>query len=542
MPHPPAAERNAPMSKLNRGTTLLLMTAIVVAAVLLWPMPHDERWDIHPDPTLLEGKAAYLNRVSAPRPGRTPNMVLIVADDLGRHDVGYQGGPPVTPAIDTLAASGAVFTQAYATAAICAPSRAAMLTGRIQNRFGFESQPMQRYVRNRGEYLAFRYLIDTDAMQPFLMDSYPDGAQTAMQGLLQSEITLPEIFRRAGYATAILGKWHLGYGGVNHPLQFGFERQYGFIEAFSLYAPRGDPGIVEHHHDLFWERHIWDMGRSGPSAITRNGIPESEQRYLTDAILAETVAFIDGAIDDGRPFFAYVPFSAPHTPFQARREDYDALMDIDDHNRRVYLAMIRRLDQAVGELVGHLRGTGVLDDTLIVFTSDNGGAAYTGATDNGLLRAGKFTQFEGGLAVPLILAGPGIAPRSFDRPVLLTDLFATLLARLDLSLPADRPYDSFDLLAPINQDRNLYWRSDFNRAVRAGRWKLIQNTRARTVQLYDLEADPGERMNLAEQHPDLVSQLAADLDRWETGLAKPGWPRVMNYRYADDEGTYWFAI
>lgn len=514
---------------------------VVFAAVLLWPMPRDSRWDILPDTALLAGKVDYLNAL--PAPGATPNVLLIVADDLGRYDVGYHNPDiTVTPAIDALATTGTVFTQAYATAAICAPSRAALLTGRVQNRFGFESQPMQRYVRNRGEYLAFRYLIDTDAMQPFLSDSYPDAEQMALQGLPASEVALPEIFQRLGYRTAILGKWHLGYGASNHPLRFGFDAQYGFMEAFSLYAPETDPGIVEHHHDLFWERHIWQMGRSGPSAITRNGVPETETRYLTDAILAETIRFIDDARADGRPFFAYVPFSAPHTPFQARQQDYDALTGVVDHNRRVYLAMIRRLDHAVGQLVSHLRATGVLDNTLIVFSSDNGGAAYTGATGNGPLRAGKFTQFEGGLAVPLVLAGPDISPARVTQPVLLTDLFATLLSRVGLPLPADRPYDSLDLLAGRDPSRHLYWRSDFNRAVRAGRWKLIEDRRSGIALLYDLATDPGERRNLAGTHPDRVAALIAELDRWEEGLAEPEWPRVMNYRHEDADGALWFAI
>lgn len=525
---------------------LLLAGVLVLAGVLLWPMPHDARWDIQPDDALMRGKRDYLARVAVPPTADAPNVLLIVADDLGRYDVGYHGASPIaTPGIDALAQSGTVFASAYATAAICAPSRAALLTGRIQNRFGFESQPMQRYVRNRGEYLAFRYLIDTDEMQPFLLDAYPDAGQRALQGLPGSEITLPEIFDRAGYDTAIIGKWHLGYGPVNHPRRFGFRTQYGFLEAFSLYTDPNDLHVVEHRHDLFWERHIWSMGRSGPSAITRNGQEIGETRYLTDAILGETLSFIDGALARGQRFFAYVPFSAPHTPFQARREDYAALAGIQDHNQRVYLAMIRRLDWAVGELVAHLAAAGALQNTLIVFTSDNGGAAYTGATANGPLRAGKFTQFEGGTAVPLVLSGPGVAAGSrVNRPVLLTDLFATLLGRLGLDLPTDRTYDSSDLLASEQPStlRNLYWRSDFNRSIRAGRWKLMEDTRSDTVLLYDLEHDPGERTNLADRHPDLVARLISELDAWEAGLAAPSWPRVMDYRYADDARDMWFAI
>lgn len=522
---------------------LTLGAAAGIAAFLLWPLPGSARWDIAPDPALAQGKRTYLAGLEDRAPGTGPNVLLIVADDLGRHDVGYAGGVP-TPNIDALAATATTFTSAYATAAICAPSRAALLTGRIQNRFGFESQPMQRYVRNRGEYLAFRYLIDTDAMQPFLLDAYPDASQRAAQGLPASEVTLADVFGALGYRTGIFGKWHLGYDTRNHPLRFGFDTQYGFLEAFSLYAPKDATDIETQRQNLFWEEHIWQMGRSGPSAITRNGQAIDEPRYLTDAITAEATDFIDTALDAGRPFFAYLPYSAPHTPFQARREDYDATPPSADHNHRVYAAMIRRLDHDIGELLAHLRARKALDDTLVVFTSDNGGADYTGATDNGPLRGGKFTQFEGGLAVPLVIRWPGAGRRAtVHDPVLLSDLFATLLAAVGAPLPEDRPYDSRDLSASATAGpRLLAWRSDFNLAVRRGHWKLLQNVRDHTVALFDLDADPGETRDLSGTRPEVVASLRAALDTWQAPLAPPAWPRVMNYRYEDDGGRYWFAI
>ncbi len=517
--------------------------AVLTAAVLLWPLPGSERWTIATDAAALAGKRAYLDGLN-PAPGNAPNVLLVVADDLGRHDVGYHGAVGIpTPHLDRLARAGTTFTSAYATAPICAPSRAALLTGRIQNRFGFESQPMQRYVRNLGEYLGFRYLVGTDAMQPFLLDSYPDKAQMAAQGMPASEITLAEIFQRRGYRTGIFGKWHLGYSSANHPLRFGFDVQYGFLEAFSLYADPRRPDMREHRHDLFWERHIRKQGRSGPSAITRNGRVVDEPRYLTDAIADEAIAFMDQALNHGQRFFAYVPFSAPHTPFQAREADYEALDGIPDPNRRVYAAMIRRLDHAVGRLVRHLEARGALEETVVVFTSDNGGADYTGATSNGPLRGGKFTQFEGGLAVPLILRPPGApAPAAVHRPVLLTDLFATLLGMAGIPLPGDRAYDSVDLLAPAPAERTLVWRSDFNGTIRTGPWKLLLNRRDGNVRLFNLADDPGESRDLSAAHPDRVAAMTAAYDGWQAGMRDPSWPRVMNYRYRDETGTYWFAI
>lgn len=517
-----------------------------LAAYLLWPLPSSPRWDIGADEALLQGKRRYLDALAArPADNARPNVLLILADDLGRDELGSRGAvPAITPHIDRLAREGVSFTSAYATAAICAPSRAALLTGRYQNRFGFESQPMQRYVRSRLEYLAFRYLIDTDAMQPFLLDAYPDELQRAAQGLPPSEISIAEVLAAAGYDTAILGKWHLGYSALNHPSRFGFQEQYGFLEAFTLYAPRGAPHIVEHRHDLFWERHIYDMGRSGPSAIQRNGQPLEEPRYLTDAIAAETLRFIDTAAARGRSFFAFASFSAPHTPFQALAEDYQALdAAIGDPNRRVYLALIRRLDHAVGALVEHLARRGMLDQTLIVFASDNGTATYTEAGTNGALRGGKFTQFEGGLAVPLILRGPGFCG-GIERaePVLLSDLFATILTPLGIDLPSDRHYDSQPLQVRGDPERALFWRSDFNRTIRLGGWKLMQNRRTGSLHLYDLTTDPAEEIDLAPRRPELVADFLTRLDAWESELEAPLWPRVMNYQHVDPLGSDWFAI
>lgn len=529
------------------GRLLLLSGAFCVTA-LLWPIPTTPAAPELADDSLLSGKREYLQELRLAGKAAGPNVLLILADDLSPYDLSSRGASGIaTPNLDALAARGVRFDNAYANAAICAPSRAALLTGRYQNRFGFESQPMRRYVRHLGEYLGFRYLIDTDAMRPFLESSYPDAAARDRQGLPPGEISLADVFAAKGYVTGIFGKWHLGYGPANGPEQFGFHEQYGFREAFTLYAAPDTPDIVDHPHDLFWERHIVDMGREGPSQITRDGEPIDETRYLTDAIVDEARRFIIDAGHRGEPFFAYVPFSAPHTPFQARSEDYQATDSSLDHNHRVYAAMIRRLDRGVGELVNALSERQLLDDTLIIFTSDNGGADYTGATGNGPLRGGKFTQFEGGLRVPLMICHAGkLTPRSDPRPVLLSDLFATLLNRLDVRLSADRIYDSVDLLgAPLQSataDRMLYWRSDFNRAVRDGRWKLLEDRNSGRVMLFDLHKDPGERLDLSTREPDRVRRLLGALDRWERDLQPAGWPRVMDYEYTDDAGSYWFAI
>lgn len=528
---------------------LIVLGTTILGCYLLWPVAKSSDWDIVTDQRALRSKQEYLRSIQ-PLRGDTirPNVLLILADDLGKHDISLYGHSPIdTPNIDRLGREGLICIDAYASGAICAPSRAGLLTGRYQNRFGFESQPMQRYIRNQMEYLAFRHLIDTDQMRPIRYASYPTADHYAKQGMPLSEITLGEVFQASGYSTALIGKWHLGYGKDNHPMKFGFDFQYGFLEAFSLYAAEDDPSIINHRHDLFWEKHIWSQQRRGSCAIQRNGQKIDEPRYITDAIVEETKLFMAAAQQDGKPFFAYVPFSAPHTPFQARKEDYDSLTEISDQNQRVYLAMIRRLDWAVGQLTQYLEQAGLAEDTVIVFASDNGGAAYTYATDNGPLRAGKFTQFDGGLAVPMMIYCPGkIEPARVAAPVMLTDVLPTLLGLLDQPVPDDRTIDGIDLLQTDRESllgqRPLFWRSDFNRAVRLGAWKLLHNRKTNSLHLFDLAEDIGEQRNVAELHSDVVARLIKLLDGWESELEPPKWPRVMDY-FSDSEGEgLWFAI
>ncbi len=521
---------------------------MLLSAVLLWPFQKSAEWDIDVSQVMLAGKTSYLEQLRPDADKDTPNVILIVADDLGRHDISLYGHSPLqTPNIDQLGQQGVTYREAYASAAICSTSRAGLLTGRYQNRFGFESQPMQRYVRNRLEYLAFRYVLDTDAMQPIRYPNYPSSEALAQQGLPASEITLGELFKGLGYDTAVIGKWHLGFGVDNHPLRFGFDQQYGFMEAFSMYASEADPAIVNHHHDLFWEKHIWKQKRGGPSAITRDGVPIKETRYLTDAIVDEAETFMTDAARNGRKFFAYLPFNAPHTPFQARREDYNSLAAFEDDNQRIYLAMINRLDWAVGELTQFLKREGLAENTLIIFTSDNGGADYLNATDNGPLRAGKFTQFDGGLAVPLMIYWPDtLAAREVQAPVMLTDVFATISNLTGQPLAADRKYDSINLLAPdvesVAGGRPLFWRSDHNRAIRYKNWKLLHSKKNHWLRLYDLSLEAGERTDLQHEHKAVVTQLMTMLDAWEAEQLSPRWPRVMEYQFIDEGEEFSFAI
>ena len=327
--------------------------------------PHAVSW--------AEGPSAPAAAPSA----RPPNVVVILADDLGINDLtvagrgGVAGGAVATPHIDSLAAAGVRLTTAYTGNATCAPSRAAILTGRYPTRFGFEFTPAPKAfsrllarVLSGGPRPAV-YFADREAAVPPLAD----------QGLPRDEITLAELLRGRGYRTLFLGKWHLGESPAMRPDAQGFDEWLGFLAGASLYAERGDPSVVESRQAFDpIDRFLW---ANLPFAVSKDGGPRfSPNAYMTDYLAQEASRAI--AANRNRPFFLYLALNTPHTPLQALRADYDALPGITNHTERVYAAMVRSLDRAVGEVLDALRENGLEDNTLVLFTSDNGGAHYVG--------------------------------------------------------------------------------------------------------------------------------------------------------------------
>lgn len=475
-----------------------------------------------------------------------PNVLLIVADDLGVHDLSLYGGPVPTPHLDRLAGSGAAFSRAYATASICSPSRMGILTGQYQQRLGFEFQPHQRYPRNFVERWAAHYLLGRDGWKP-APGPKPSSKSALRSGIPGEARTLAETFRENGYRTGLLGKWHLGYHPERHPLRHGFEHFYGFLEAYSLYGDKRDTALVHAPVRLFADRVQW-KARKGPRAIEANGNTVAESRYLTGAITEEAIRFMEQGGE--APFFGYLAYSAPHAPWQAPKAIYDTLGYIEDHHRRVYYAMVIALDDAVGKLLDYLDARQLRDNTLIVFTSDNGVATYNGHVGSGALKGGKFTFFEGGLNVPFFLSWPGaIAPgQHWAAPVSHLDIAPTLAAALAQAPAGDS--DGLSLL-PLLQgqatdtalwERPLFWRSGFVSAVRQGAYKLILDKSRQQVWLYDLSADPVETRNLRAEQPEKVSTLLAALEGWESRLLPPAWPHAINYEVVIDGEKYYFAI
>ncbi len=406
-----------------------------------------------------------------------PNIVVIVSDDQGYSDIScYPHSDGVsTPGMDRIAAEGVRMTSGYASCPVCAPTRAGLLTGRYQQRFGFYT------------------------------------ASDSRAGLPRTESTLADVLRESGYATGVFGKWHLGYQPPFHPLERGFDTFYGFL---------GHGG-----HDYFDLSDTTDEVR----AIYRDRDPISDSGYLTRNITRHAVSFIES--NRTRPFFAYVPYNAVHNPLQAP-EDYVRRFSNPDPDRNTYLAMLAILDEGVAEILGTLDRLGLADNTLVIFFSDNGGARGTTA-QNGTLRDYKHSVYEGGIRVPFLLRWPGRIPAGTvsDEPVISIDVFSTVLSAAGIEPGGDRMLDSKDIIpavtggssAPLHQA--LFWNwigkdSDKGWAVRKGRWKLLVDDGG--MELYDLESDIGESQDLASSEPELVEELRATYREWRDQLA----PRI----------------
>ncbi len=482
------------------------LLALVVVLGLLSPSCSSIQVDGGPfpiefDKAIIESKNDYLKAVHMQEGSRKqPNILLILVDDLGRDDISvYHREGVQTPHLSRLAESGVIFTDAYSTSSVCSPSRASLLTGRYQHRFGFERQPMNRYPRNKLEYYITDRFVKPEPMHLINPMSTPSREDMQKQGIDPGEILLPEILQAAGYHTGIFGKWHLGLDDMFLPNSRGFDYQYGFYEAFSSYALPKDPDIVNFRHDYFASKHIWKQKRKGSCAIRVNDSVIMEKEYLTFSIARQTVDFIDQHSKE--PFFAFAAFNAPHTPFQVPLEYYQRFDHIKDENKRVYYSMISALDDGIGLILQKLEEEGMLENTLILFASDNGAATYTGASENGSLNGGKMTHFDGGVNVPCMISWKDKIPPGtrYEQAVSLMDLFATALATSGIPEPSDRIIDGVNLLPYLAGQKDgaphkaLFWRTDFNKSLRYENWKFIWNTRDEQLFLFDLASDKGEK-------------------------------------------------
>jgi arylsulfatase A-like enzyme len=414
---------------------------------------------------------------ASPPPETRPNIVLIVADDLGFADLGVQGSPDVlSPHIDAIAAQGVRFTAGYVSAPDCSPTRAGMLTGRYQQRFGHERSPRR---------------------------PSPPGV-----GLPLEEITLADKLKDAGYATGLVGKWHLGTDPEFHPLNRGFDEFFGFL----------------------WGKHSYlDWSSDATNPILRGFEPVVESTYLTEAITREAVSFIDR--HRGAPFFLCLAYNAVHEPMETPPTRYlDRFPAATEPQRKTLLAMLAAMDDGVGKVMDKLRAAGILENTLVIFLSDNGGPTSVNTSRNLPLRGEKTELWEGGIRVPFLLQWNGRVPagRVYENPVIQLDIFSTALAAARVEPQDDKVIDGVDLVPYLSGERDgaphgeLFWRYGTPSAVRKGQWKLLR-TGGVPPKLFDLLSDPGETTDLASKQPEIASELDADLSAWKAELISPRW-------------------
>jgi arylsulfatase A-like enzyme len=425
--------------------------------------------------------------LAAEQAGR-PNIIIIVGDDMGYADIGIHGCKDIpTPHIDSLAKNGVRCTSGYVSGPYCSPTRAGLMTGRYQQRFGHEFNPGPN----------------------------PGGDV----GLPLDQATLADRLKQAGYATGMVGKWHLGNERKFHPLNRGFQEYYGFLggaHSYFVSDNRGTKGQI--------------------NAVLRGFEPVAEQEYLTDAFGREAVAFIDR--HQKEPFFLYLTFNAVHTPMHATEKYLSRFKDAADENRRTYCAMMSAMDDAIGRVLAKLDEARLTENTLIFFVSDNGGPPVN-ASSNLPLRGRKATTWEGGIRVPYLVQWKGQLPagKTFDQPVIQLDLHPTALAAAGVT--TDAQLDGVDLLPHLRGVKTspphdaLYWRFGPQMAIRAGNYKLVKAAGIDGPQLFDLAADIGESKDLSADKPEVVKDLSARYAAWNGTLEKPRWiasPRLAGVK------------
>jgi arylsulfatase A-like enzyme len=526
--------------KILLGTVALLLVGGYLAKdyVLLhlagWLSPH-----VYPNRPVAWQKGPATPAVPANK--RPPNIVLIVADDLGYNDISFNGGGVAggllkTPNIDALGRGGVSFADGYAGNATCAPSRAALMTGRYPTRFGFEFTPTDtRFARTIAGFPTtweHRTIFDEEAART---DPPADD-----KGVPGSELTIAELMRGKGYHTLHLGKWHLGGAKGMRPEDQGFDESLGFIIGAQMFLPENDPNVVNSKQDFDpIDKYIW---ANLPFSVQYNGsAPFHPSRYMTDYLTDQAIDTIRA--NRNRPFFLYLAYNAPHTPLQALKADYDALPQIADRRTRVYAAMIRALDRGVGRVTTELKAQGLDENTLVIFTSDNGGAHYIGLPDiNRPYRGWKATFFEGGMKVPFFMRWPAqIKPGTrITGPVNHFDIFATAGKAAGIAMPRDRAVDGVDLLPFVegretgNPHQTLFWRDGAYRVVRDGDWKLQMLDLPRKALLFDLHTDPTEQHDVAALQPAIVARLQALLAKHDKESVKPAWPSLIRSPIAVD--------
>lgn len=419
---------------------------------------------------------------------RKPNVIIILTDDQGFADVGFNGCTDIpTPNIDRIAQSGVHFTNAYVTYAVCGPSRAGIITGRYQDRFGFCDNPL---------------------MAP----------NDTLQGLPSSEETLATVLKRSGYTSMALGKWHLGAHKSQYPLKRGFDEFFGFLNGGHDYFPSSwtlnDISEIRAQFDAY------------KTKIMRNNGNTEETEYLTDALSREAVSFIERNSDT--PFFIYLAYNAPHTPLQATEKYLSRFQNIQDTKRRTYAAMLSAVDDGVGKVLDKLEQLDLDENTIVFYLSDNGGPEQHNASNNGVLRGVKGDLYEGGIHVPFAVQWPGHIPAGgvFEKPVSSLDILATAVAFANAT--PQNSIDGVNLVPFFNGESKdmphpeLFWRK-YNQNAYAGRmgsFKLLKY-KSDVDQVYNLANDISEKNKLELSEENQYPQIKSAYEKWVSQMQNP---------------------
>ncbi|MBU3021269.1 sulfatase-like hydrolase/transferase [Aestuariibacter sp. A3R04] len=441
--------------------------------------------------TLLLGLTAHCHATPAPE---KPNIVFILADDAGYGDFGFQGSREMkTPHLDALAAQGVRFEQAYTTAAVCGPSRAGLYTGKYQQRFGFEENNVPGYM------------------------SHASALMGENMGLPLNEVTVADHMKSLGYATALIGKWHQGNADRYHPTKRGFDYFYGLRGGSRSYF------ALDSYHQTIQPENKLEFGFQNY---------QEPEKYLTKALAENAVEYIRR---QRGPFFLVLSLTAVHTPMEAEEADLKQFSHLPA-NRQTLAAMTLAMDREIGKVLRVIESEGIKENTLVVFTNDNGAPTDTNHGNNYPLSGTKANHLEGGIRVPMLMRWPGVLPANSDyaHPVSFLDFLPTFVTVGGGDSKAIKNLDGVNLLPfLLGEDggrphQTLFWKKENRGAIRDGDWKLLRFP-DRPAELYDLKNDWGEKNDLASEYPDKVKAMYKKLFQWETTLERPLWQLSRKY-------------
>ena len=485
-----------------------------------------------------------------------PNIILILADDMGYNDISLHNGGAAdgslqTPNIDSLAKDGIWFSRGYAANATCAPSRASIMTGRYPTRFGFEFTP----VPDAGRMVLGWLAVEDDSELKARIDrelsmNLPPFME---QGMPSEQITIAEVLKAEGYYTAHIGKWHLGNAGGMDPLNQGFEDSLSLAGAY--YLPEDHPDVVNAKFETSIDKMVWSSGQY--SARFNEGDAFAPDKYVTDYYTDEALKVIEK--NQNRPFFLYLSHWAIHNPLQALRSDVERMSHMSKHNLQVYAGMIAALDRSVGKIVKKLKDLNIYGKTMIIFTSDNGGANYIELEDiNKPFRGWKISFFEGGIRVPFIISWPDEIDSGLisDSAVHHFDIFSTIASATKTFPSNEDELDGVNLLPYIKKEnsaephKTLFWRSGNHQSVLHEKWKYIVSIKENKRWLFDTSIDTLEKNNLIQTHPGEAKEIEKLLHKFNSEQKEPLFPSafeapIMIDKYdgqtyeEGDEYIYW---